>query len=136
MLIWVLLIKALDCQRVAVRLAPHDPKVLESFAAVLVDNGACREGMRWFARALSLNPDSLSSRWKSCFASLRHGCFADGWMDYSERPHPDQLRKYRFDAVQSEAQASRFQGRRICIVQEQGISDEIFFCVMSLSCRP
>ncbi|MEO8441388.1 MAG: tetratricopeptide repeat protein [Betaproteobacteria bacterium] len=118
---------ALECQRVAVRLAPHDPKVLESCAAVLVDIGAFREGMRWFARALKLNPDAFSVRWKSCFALLRHGCFADGWLAYSERPHPDQIRKYAFDAARSGALENPVNGRRICIVQEQGIGDEIFF---------
>ena len=121
------LIAALECQRVAIRLAPDDPKVLESYASILVDIGAFREGMRWFARALQLNPDGFSVRWKSCFALLRHGCFADGWLDYSQRPHPENLRKYAYDAGQSETLATRAYGRRICIIQEQGLGDEIFF---------
>jgi hypothetical protein len=118
---------ALECQRVAVRLAPRDPKVVESCATVFVEIGAFREGMRWFARALKLNPDAYSIRWKSCFALLRHGFFADGWLAYSERPHPDPLRKYAFDAARSGALESPVSGRRVCIVQEQGIGDEIFF---------
>ena len=118
---------ALACQQAAVHLAPNDPKVLEAYAALLADLGHYSEAMLWFTRALKSNPGLFSARWKLCLALLRHGDLATGWLYYGQRPHPAGLRKYGAIGGSSIAVPSSPNAKRICIIQEQGLGDEVFF---------
>lgn len=121
------LLEALGSFRAAVALSPQDPKIAETYASALTDAGNCAEGLRWFARALALQPDLTSAHQLLGTTLLTHGALTDGWVEYAHRPAALQFRQLHRDVRISRELPSDLTGKHICIVQEQGLGDEIFF---------
>ena len=121
------LIEALACHRAAVNIAPDDPKVAEIYAAALTESGRFAEGMRWFSRALALQPDSVSLHQQLGTALLAHGCLAEGWREYLHRPAFIRFREKYSKVALSRTLPPELNGKRICLLREQGLGDEIFF---------
>jgi len=121
------LIEALACHRAAMNIAPGNPKAVATYATILIENGQFEEGMRWFSRALELQPDSVSLHQQLGTALLAHGCFVEGWAEYLYRPAFIRFREKYSSLALSRTLPSELDGKRICLLREQGLGDEIFF---------
>lgn len=121
------MLDALASYRAAAKLAPQDVKIAETYASALADVAGFSEGMRWFCRALALQPDSLSTHQLLGTALLTHGCLADGWVEYGHRPARLQFRHVFPGLPVTRELPADIKGKRICILKEQGLGDEIFF---------
>ncbi len=119
--------EALACHRTAATLAPDNAKVIEGYAAALMENGEVDEGLRWFSRALALHPDSVSLHQRLAYALLAHGQWAAGWAEYLRRPAFVEYRRLHADLKLCRALPHDLNGKHICLVNEQGPGDEIFF---------
>ncbi len=121
------LLEALECHCTAAQLAPQDPKVIQTYASTLIDSGQFSAGLRWLSRSLALNPDLTSSHQLLGQALLGHGCFAEGWTQYAYRPWPAMFREKYPGIALSSTLPAELDGKRIGVVREQGLGDEIFF---------
>jgi tetratricopeptide (TPR) repeat protein len=121
------LLDALASNGMAARLSPHDAKIAQTYAATLTDSGDFKEGVRWFARALALNPDLNSTHQLLAFALLGHGCLGEGWAEYVHRPWPAAFRAEHPHIALTQTLPTDLNGKHICVLREQGIGDEIFF---------
>jgi Flp pilus assembly protein TadD len=120
-------LEALECHRLAAELSPHDVKTVENYAGALVDAGYFDEGLRGFTRALALDPHSNSARQNLAAALLRHGRLAEGWVEYGYRPPVQRFHEKFPHVALSRTLPPDLHGRRVCVLQEQGLGDEIFF---------
>jgi tetratricopeptide (TPR) repeat protein len=118
---------ALECHRVAAELSPQDSKLVETYASSLTDVGRFSEGSSWFARALTVNPASPSAHQSLGPVLLRHGCFAEGWAEYGYREPRARFREKHPAIALSRTLPPDVSGSHICVLQEQGLGDEIFF---------
>ena len=121
------LLEALECHRRAAELSPQDPKSIETYASMLTDVGRFIEGLRWFSRSLRLNPRSSSARQTLGPALLRHGCIAEGWVEYGYRETLVRFQEKHPQIALSRTLPVELGGSHICVLQEQGLGDEIFF---------
>ncbi|MFN7088135.1 MAG: tetratricopeptide repeat protein [Burkholderiales bacterium] len=119
--------EALACHRTAAQIAPRNPRVVETYASALVENGAIGEGLRWFSRALALDPESLPAHQLLASALLAHGYLADGWAEYRHRPAFIEYSKLYAGFALSRTLPCALGGKRVCLLREQGLGDELFF---------
>ena len=121
------LLEAIECHRAAAGLAAQDAKVAQNFASALADGGKLSDALRWYARALALNPQLASTHLLLGYALLGQGCFAEGWAEYSHRPWPDMFRGQYPNLALSQTLPDQLNNKHICVMREQGLGDEIFF---------
>ena len=120
--------EALAQFRAAAQIEPNKPQVAEVYAAALIENGHLRQGMRWLSRALALNPESPTPHQMVSYALLSHGQLVDGWAEYSHRPAFTRLhKKYSDVTTLSRTLPPDIRGKKVCLLREQGLGDEIFF---------
>ncbi len=119
--------EALECHAKAARLSPDEAKIAQTYAGTLAESGQLRKALPWFARALALKPDLNSTRQLLASALLGHGCFNEGWAEYSYRPWPAMFRADHPHIALSQTLPAELAGKHICVVREQGLGDEIFF---------
>ena len=111
----------------AVEFAPQDAKAVQTYASTLIDCGRFNEGLRWFTRALALNPQLSSTHLLLGQALLGHGRLAEGWGEYGYRPWPDLFREKYPHITLARTLPDDLAGKHVCVVKEQGLGDEIFF---------
>ncbi len=119
--------EAVKCHRDATRIASHDAKVIENFAGSLIDVGELNEGLVWFLRALELSPHSLSAHQTLGTALLSHGLLNEGWAKYTFRAARLRFQEKYSHLALPDVLPDDLSGKRICILREQGLGDEIFF---------
>ena len=119
--------EALDCHRLAAELAPHDAKIVETYASALAEAGDFGLATRWFARALSVNPESVPAHQLLGNALLSQGSLRDGWIEYGFRPAFSQFRHVHPAVPISRALPEELAGREVSVLREQGLGDELFF---------
>ncbi len=125
---------ALPCYRTATTLAPNDAGAALAYAELLMENGSITAGLRWYARACNLTggahaADSLGD------ALLGAGLYAEGWAAYVQRPYVAALREQLRVSPLMTALPERLDGKHVCLVNEQGLGDEIFFLRFSPELR-
>jgi len=76
-----------------------------------------------FARALDVKPDQTDADWNLTVMHLLAGEFGPGWAGYLRRPDPTGL----LDSVSRDRLGSTVAGKRVFVLGEQGLGDEIFF---------
>lgn len=121
------LLQALACYRAAAELAPQAAKTVRTYAAALTEAGHVNEGLRWFSRALALGVDLASVQYMLGTTLLAHGFLADGWKGYCYRSAFTRFREQHADLTLSQTLPAELAGRRVCVLREQGLGDEIFF---------
>ena len=121
------LLEALECQRAAAQLAPQDAKSIENYASALTDAGFFAPGLRWLSRALALDPRANSTRQVLAQVLLRHGCLAEGWVEYGHREPRARFAEMHPAIALARTLPPAVSGSHICVLQEQGLGDEIFF---------
>jgi Flp pilus assembly protein TadD len=120
-------LEAFACHEAAAKISPQSAKVVMNYAAALIETGDVGEGLRWFARALTLDADSDAPHQILGSALLAHGCLVDGWVEYGYRPALKRFREKYPDIALSRTLPSDLNGRHVCVLREQGLGDEIFF---------
>jgi tetratricopeptide (TPR) repeat protein len=121
------LVESLACHRDAAQLSLHDATALRAYGAALCEAGLFHEGLRWFARCFSLQPDLISAHQVFGTVLLGMGRLADGWIEYGTRPARLRcLEKYPHLSL-ARTLAPDFTGKHICVMREQGLGDELFF---------
>lgn len=121
------LLEALECHRRVTEINPDDQKALEVYAAALGDAGFFQESERWFSRALARVPESPLAHQGMFFVLLCEGRLTDGWDAYRYRTSAERLREKYREAGLSTTLPADVNGKRICILREQGLGDEFFF---------
>ena len=81
----------------------------------------------WFARALALDPELNSTHQLLAFALLGHGCFSEGWAQYTHRPWPATFRAEHPHIALTQKLPADLNGKHVHVMREQGLGDEIFF---------
>ncbi len=107
-----------------------DIEVLASLGIVLRDLGRLDEALESLNAALALQPDSVLALWHRSLIYLQRHDFERGWQNYDLRLVSAELvpRPIQYPAWDGTAAT----GRRILIIGEQGLGDEIMFA----SCLP
>jgi tetratricopeptide (TPR) repeat protein len=112
----------------AARLEPESPKATLSLAMSSMETGRPAEGLRLFSRALKLAGEIDAPRQLLASALLAHGALQDGWDAYGSRPYASVFRiEHPEVPVRRELAAIEPGRERICVLQEQGLGDELFF---------
>ena len=102
-------------------------QVVEAYAGALSDVGRYAESMRWFCKAATRAPQSVSALQVLGTAELTRGCFAQGWAHYAWRPARQVLSK-EYGAVALATQLpDDLSDRQVCVLPEQGLGDELYF---------
>ena len=119
--------EALASHAAAVAAAPDDLTAIEAYAGALADLAYVDESSRWLSRALALKPDSnLSQRMLSTLL-LANGYFQEGWARYESRPARVRFVEKYPDLDLARTLPADLGGKKICVLREQGLGDEIFF---------
>ncbi|HVL36745.1 MAG TPA: tetratricopeptide repeat-containing glycosyltransferase family protein [Burkholderiales bacterium] len=120
---------ALSAYAAALRLGLDSAELHANIGIAHQDLGALDEAIRQYDLALARDPGYPRARWQRALARLLQGEFAAAWPDYEVRlEHERRVRSPRFKAWQGES----LSGRRIVVVAEQGVGDQIMFA----SCVP
>lgn len=114
--------RALPLHERACTLAPDMAEAWHNRGVALKELGRFAEAITAFDRALSLRPDNRPAQKNRALCRLTLADFAEGWHDYRARDVP------RLPADEPAAPLPRdLSGRRILLVREQGVGDELFF---------
>jgi len=121
------LLEALSSHAAAARCAPGNTKHLAHYGAALMEVGRAAESRRALIHALGRSPDDETPAQLLGNALLAHGALQDGWTDYGLRPAAIRFRDKHSKLGLSYTVPADVNGRRICVLREQGLGDEIFF---------
>lgn len=111
----------------AAALAPDDPATLRAYAGALAETGNLHPALRVLAAAAQQDSasDTLPQLESAIF--LAHGLFADGWAAYRRRPAYLRLAEKPGPGTLVQQLPADIAGKRILVLREQGIGDELFF---------
>lgn len=116
-------VEALESYDRALAIVPAHVPALNNRGQVLRDLNRQEEALESWGRALELDPRHGQAAMNRGLALLAQGRFAEGWNDYRRRdsvdPSPQRLLQRPF--------ATDLTGRRIYVMRDQGLGDEIFF---------
>jgi len=132
--------EAIEAYRRALEYAPDHAPTHNNLAYTWQNLGNLSEALNSLERALALKPDYAEAHSNRAFFRLLNGNLAGGWPDYEwrfehltgKRYAPDPRDGTRLLPRPSSLLPLRFEGRRILLLRDQGIGDEIFF----LRCAP
>jgi tetratricopeptide (TPR) repeat protein len=119
----------------ALRLAPRDGGALYHRANALSDLGEHRDAIAGYEAAIAGLPvaDQDRVRLPLALSRLGHGDLAKGWDDYAARLSPQAGKPVRFEfageplAFDGDGPADDLKGKRLLLVAEQGLGDEVMF---------
>jgi tetratricopeptide (TPR) repeat protein len=112
----------------ALRLDPQHPVTPVNLAIVYQHTGKLTKAKNAFERALAKSPDEAFLRWNYAPMLLREGELARGWDYYEARMGMANLSistKRDIDLPRWKGEA--LAGRRLLVISEQGLGDEIMF---------
>lgn len=113
--------------RTAATIAPDNARALWAYCGALFETGNEREGLEWLERARELQPDSPEFRNSMAGFYLAAGDLQAGWREYEWRPARSRfVEKFPDLQLVREAPGS-LAGRKIFLLREQGLGDELFF---------
>lgn len=107
----------------AVELDPGCVDTITNFGHALRQCGRLDEAIDTYEMGLSDDPDSLEANFGAAVTELSRGRFADGWRYYMARDSM-RARSAEFDRAPLPQDLA---GRRVLVVGDQGLGDELFF---------
>ncbi|MCR5880411.1 tetratricopeptide repeat protein [Phenylobacterium sp. J367] len=130
--------EAVAARRAAAALASGDAQAddLGGAAQYLMDAGRPDEGLAAYEAALAAHPGSHGLRYRAGVARLALGDFAGGWKDYASRWMTPGYRNIATNPLLTAHFVDRMTllptreelaGRRVLVVAEQGVGDELMF---------
>lgn len=111
----------LDAIERALVLAPQSPELHTAAGVALRKLGRYDAAVGAHERALALRPDMARARFNRALILLARGQFAEGWRDYQSRQSALQ------SGLRVEPLSRDLSGRRILLIANQGLGDELFF---------
>ena len=109
--------------RRALETAPDAPELAVSLGATIEGAGRLDDAIEHYRAYLARQPGQLHARFMLALLLLGKGAFDEGWEHYAARPSAREQRKSLAPAVEAQALA----GKRVLVLTEQGIGDEVFF---------
>ena len=109
----------------ALRLRPDFSDAIVNLAAAVAEEGDAHAALDEYGKALALAPSSADVRLACAVLRLATGDFAAGWRDYAARP--TRLRADGAGLKLDTILPPGLDGRRVLLLGEQGIGDELFF---------
>lgn len=136
---------AVRALRASVKIAPKASQNWLNLGLTLQELGDLDGGLQAFNQAIKTDPNNLQAQWHRAFAYFLRGEWAQAWEDYECRVQVASL-PGQLQGVPT-WQGEPLTGKRIFLIREQGIGDEIMFasCVgkialqaahTTLSCDP
>ncbi|MEY2632508.1 MAG: hypothetical protein RIR00_1162 [Pseudomonadota bacterium] len=120
--------QAADCYRKALQRQPGNPEFHYNHGILLRDQDQPAQAEAAYRRALQLKPDHHQAAWNLGLLKLSQGDYAAGWPLYEARLHPgrpEAITPPRLPFPRWQGQDLR--GKRLLILPEQGLGDEIQF---------
>jgi tetratricopeptide (TPR) repeat protein len=118
---------ALLAFRAAAAMAPGNARALWGYGVALLQTGDPEEGLRWLERVRELEPDRPEFHHAMASVCLSLGDQQTGWQEYEWRSaRRGFVEKYSPLRLLTEVPAD-LSGKRICLLREQGLGDELFF---------
>jgi tetratricopeptide (TPR) repeat protein len=122
----------------ALALQPANPDSHILRAEALSALGRPAESLASLERALAANPASVETRCRLALARLRLGDFARGWAESEARWDQPLFRaastSYPIErlapVLDKTSRAEDLAGRKVLVINEQGIGDQVMFCSM------
>lgn len=111
----------------ATALAPDDPVTLCAYAGALAETGNLHPALRVLAAAAGQDSASDALLQLESTLFLAHGLFADGWAAYRRRPAFLRFAEKLGPGTLVQQLPADIAGKRILVLREQGIGDELFF---------
>ncbi len=109
--------------RRALETAPDAPELAVSLGATIEGAGRFDEAIEHYRAYLVRQPEQLHARFMLALLLLGKGEFEEGWVQYAARPSAREQRKSLAPAVEARV----LTGKRVLVLTEQGIGDEVFF---------
>lgn len=116
--------EALAVARASVR-REEDPKYLATLGCIHQAAGECEAALAAFGRAARLDPGSASAQFNLANALLALGRFEEGWAAFRAQPGRRTVHAPDVPRLGPE-DVGRIEGRRIALVGEFGLGDELF----------
>lgn len=107
------------------RLAPRKPDAPANLGTVMKWSGQLDEAIRWFTRALNLDPRCSPAAFGRALAYLLKGDLATGFREYENRWRNSAAKCRKLDLVCPEWNGQPLNGKTICLYTEQGAGDTI-----------
>lgn len=107
----------------AIELLPDYADAHGSFGHMLMGLGEYDDAMAHYDHVLAHDPDHADTRMNRATLRLLRGEFADGWTDYLWRNTLQSVG----EGVHREPLPANLSGKRIMLLPDQGLGDEIFF---------
>jgi tetratricopeptide (TPR) repeat protein len=108
----------------------RDAEIYCNLGNVFEDKGQLDESLICYQKALQINPAFAEAHWNISLTKLKSGNFEEGWGKYEWRLLKKDARPSLFR--QREWDGASLKGKRLLIIAEQGVGDEIMFA----SCLP
>jgi tetratricopeptide (TPR) repeat protein len=121
------LLEARACYEYAARIAPDSAKACETLAMSYMETGRVQQGLRIFSGALALGSDPAATRQLIGGALLADSAIHDGLDEYRERHDAAMFRQKHPEIPITQSVVADPAGRRVCVIGEQGLGDELFF---------
>lgn len=109
--------------RRALEAAPDAPELAVSLGATIEGAGRFDEAIEHYRAYLARQPGQSHARFMLSLLLLGKGADDEGWEHYASRPAARELRL----SVAPVVEARELAGKRVLVLNEQGIGDEVFF---------
>jgi len=116
--------KAISCCKKALIIDPDDAEVHYNLGVCLAGLGRIDESIDAYDQALKINPEQEGASWNRSLSLLLNGNFVEGLKNYERR-----LKKAELNNLYNMPlwDGSSFKGKKLFIIDEQGIGDTIQF---------
>lgn len=127
--------EAAACYRQAIALKPDCAEAHVNLGNVLTEQGELDGALASFGKALALDPDLADAHHNASLVLLKRGEFRRGWREFEWRIGARTRTDYLPDPRDPSRQLPRpsglsppgLEGKRLLLLPEQGIGDEVFF---------
>jgi tetratricopeptide (TPR) repeat protein len=119
--------EAIACHERAIALDPFSAEAHSYLGDALARTGRMEEALVAFGRAIELNPGDPYPRFAKAITLLAQGRIREGAPGYRYRPGRQALQKRLGAVTFSDVLPTDLSGKRVCLVGEQGLGDELFF---------
>lgn len=123
--------EAIVCYRKSLEINPNSPLPLNSLGNAFKRQGKWQEASEYYHKAIALDPDYTTAHYGLAILNLALGEFENGWAGYLHR-NPARLRGRE---LYRDSLPTDLAGKKIILLRDQGLGDEIFFLRFALELK-